>query len=78
MPVQKLIFLLKHQESSSVFELESLILEIWTNGSIKPDEALSTSAEILENTFGLLKVTRYTSNIYNVLKHLFKKKNLNI
>jgi DNA-directed RNA polymerase subunit alpha len=37
--------------------LESLILEIWTNGSILPDDALSFSAEILENTFKLLKVT---------------------
>jgi len=47
--------------SSSSFELESLILEIWTNGSISPDEALSSSAEILENTFGLLKVTNTLS-----------------
>jgi DNA-directed RNA polymerase subunit alpha len=38
-------------------ELESLLLEIWTNGSIKPSEALSYSAEILENTFGLLRIT---------------------
>jgi DNA-directed RNA polymerase subunit alpha len=38
-------------------ELESLILEIWTNGSITPAEALSSSAEILENTFGILKIT---------------------
>jgi len=47
--------------SSSSFELESLILEILTNGSISPDEALSSSAEILENTFGLLKVTNTLS-----------------
>ena len=40
---------------------ESLVLEIWTNGSIMPDEALSSSAEILENTFGLLKVTNIIS-----------------
>ncbi|MAA96660.1 MAG: DNA-directed RNA polymerase subunit alpha [Stappia sp.] len=57
MPVTKVNFFVETSRNSSSFELESLILEIWTNGSIMPDEALSTSAEILENTFGLLKVT---------------------
>lgn len=41
----------------TVSELESLILEVTTNGSIEPSEALSCSAEILEKTFGLLKIT---------------------
>ena len=41
--------------------MESLILEIWTNGSMKPDEALSSSAEVLENTFKLLKVINTVS-----------------
>jgi DNA-directed RNA polymerase subunit alpha len=57
MPVTKVNFFVETSRSSSSFELESLILEIWTNGSIQPDEALSLSAEILENTFGLLKLT---------------------
>jgi DNA-directed RNA polymerase subunit alpha len=34
-----------------------LILEILTNGSILPADALSSTAKILENTFGLLKIT---------------------
>ena len=61
MPVTKVNFFVETSRSSSSFELESLILEIWTNGSISPDEALSSSAEILENTFGLLKVTNTLS-----------------
>lgn len=56
MPVTKVNFFVETSRSSSKFELESLILEIWTNGSLMPDEALSSSAEILENTFSLLKV----------------------
>jgi len=56
MPVTKVNFFVETSRSSSAFELENLILEIWTNGSLLPDEALSSSAEILENTFGLLKV----------------------
>jgi DNA-directed RNA polymerase subunit alpha len=61
MPVKKVNFFVETSRSSSAFELESLILEIWTNGSILPDEALSSSAEILENTFRLLKVTNTIS-----------------
>ena len=61
MPVTKVNFFVETSRSSASFELESLILEVWTNGSILPDEALSSSAEILENTFGLLKVTNTLS-----------------
>jgi len=62
MPVTKVNFFVETSRSSSTFELESLILEITTNGSIMPDEALSSSAEILENTFGLLKITNTFSS----------------
>jgi DNA-directed RNA polymerase subunit alpha len=61
MPVTKVNFFVETSRSSSAFELESLILEIWTNGSILPDEALSSSSEILANTFGLLKVVNTIS-----------------
>jgi len=46
MPVTKVNFFVETSRNSSSFELESLILEIWTNGSILPDEALSLSSEI--------------------------------
>jgi DNA-directed RNA polymerase subunit alpha len=62
MPVTKVNFFVETSRNNSSFELESLILEIWTNGSIQPDEALSSSAEILENTFRLLKVTNTFSS----------------
>jgi DNA-directed RNA polymerase subunit alpha len=62
MPVTKVNFFVETSRNSSSFELESLILEIWTNGSVLPDEALSSSAEILENTFGLLKITNTFSS----------------
>jgi DNA-directed RNA polymerase subunit alpha len=63
MPVKKVNFFVETSRSSSNFELESLIFEIWTNGSILPGEALTSSAEILENTFGLLKVTNTLSTL---------------
>jgi DNA-directed RNA polymerase subunit alpha len=62
MPVTKVNFFVETSRSALKFGLENLILEIWTNGSIMPDEALSSSAEILENTFGLLKVTNTFSS----------------
>lgn len=64
MPVTKVNFFVETSRNSSSFELESLVLEIWTNGSIIPDEALSYSAEILENTFGLLKVNSNFSDSF--------------
>jgi len=57
MPVTQVNFFVETSRSNSSSELESLILEIWTNGSILPADALSSAAKILENTFGLLKIT---------------------
>ncbi|RMF25291.1 MAG: DNA-directed RNA polymerase subunit alpha, partial [Cyanobacteria bacterium J083] len=34
---------------------ERLLIEIWTNGSVKPEEALSQAADILVNMFEPLK-----------------------
>jgi len=61
MPVTKVNFFVETSRSTSTSELESLILEIWTNGSLTPSEALSFSAEILENTFGVLKIAETSS-----------------
>ena len=61
MPATKVNFFVETSRSNSSSELESLVLEIWTNGSITPAEALSSSAEILENTFGILKITETLS-----------------
>jgi DNA-directed RNA polymerase subunit alpha len=61
MPVTKVNFFVETSRSTSSSELESLVLEIWTNGSITPAQALSSSAEILENTFGILKITETLS-----------------
>jgi DNA-directed RNA polymerase subunit alpha len=57
MPVTKTNFFVETSRSNYSSELECLILEIWTNGTILPAEALSYSAKILEDTFSLLKIT---------------------
>jgi DNA-directed RNA polymerase subunit alpha len=63
MPVKKVNFFVETAQTNNQSELESLILEIWTNGSLTPAEALSTSAEILGNSFELLKITNTTSTL---------------
>jgi DNA-directed RNA polymerase subunit alpha len=63
MPVKKVNFFVETAQSGNSSELESLILEIWTNGSLTPAEALSTSAEVLGNSFELLKITNTTSTL---------------
>jgi DNA-directed RNA polymerase subunit alpha len=57
MPVTQVNFFVETSRSNSSSELECLILEIWTNGSLSPADALSSAAKILESTFGLLKIT---------------------
>jgi DNA-directed RNA polymerase subunit alpha len=58
MPVLRVNFFIETAKKTSTFELEmeSLILEIWTNGGIMPSEALKLSAKILENTFGMVNM----------------------
>jgi DNA-directed RNA polymerase subunit alpha len=63
MPVKKVNFFIETAQTNVNAELESLILEIWTNGSLSPAEALSTSAEILENNFKLLRITNTSSSL---------------
>jgi len=62
MPVKKVNFFIETSRSNSSSELESLYLEIWTNGSITPAEALSSSAEMLEFTFSSLKISETVIN----------------
>jgi len=68
MPVTQVNFFIETSPANSVSELESLILEVWTNGSITPSEALSFSAEILENTFGMLKIVETSSNLVSIVE----------
>jgi len=69
MPVKKVNFFIEESKNITTLNsenLESLILEIWTNGGIVPDEALSLSAHALEKTFGLLKIDNfsYSTSLY--------------
>jgi DNA-directed RNA polymerase subunit alpha len=57
MPVNKVNFFIETSNSSTSANLESLILEVHTNGSITPTEAVSSAAEILQTILNSLKLT---------------------
>jgi len=57
MPVTQVNFFVETAKNYTISTFESLIFEVVTNGSISPDDALTSAAEILEKTFGRLKIT---------------------
>ena len=61
MPVRKVNFLLKLLEIVH-FLFESLIMEVATDGSIQPIEAISNAALILEDIFASFKINQSISS----------------
>jgi DNA-directed RNA polymerase subunit alpha len=57
MPVKKVNFFIETSNNNTSESLESLILEVYTNGSITPTEAVSAASEILQTIFGSLTLT---------------------
>lgn len=52
-PIHKVNFFIENTRVGQRTDYDKLTLEIWTNGTIKPDEALSASAKILIDHFNL-------------------------
>ena len=66
MPVQKVDFKIENVYDNSNNITERVFLDIWTNGSISPNEALTSAAQIIINLFTLLlenKDTNKTSKL---------------
>lgn len=55
MPVTKVNYSVEDARVDGANIRERLLIEIWTNGSVKPEEALSQAADILVNMFEPLK-----------------------
>lgn len=51
MPVHKVNYKVENTRVGQVTNFDRLVLEVWTNGSIDPDKAISTSAGILARKF---------------------------
>ena len=56
MPVQKVDFKIENVYDSNELITERILLDIWTNGSIKPEEALKSAVQIIVDLFTLLLV----------------------
>jgi len=52
-PVKRVNFVVENTRVGQITDYDKLTLEIWTNGTIKPDEAVSLSAKILIEHFKL-------------------------
>lgn len=55
MPVRKVNYTVEDARVGGAIEKDRLIMEIWTNGSVTPQEALSQAANILVDLFNPLK-----------------------
>lgn len=55
MPVRKVNYIVEDARLGGTLEKERLIWEIWTNGSLPPQEALSEAAKVLVDLFSPLK-----------------------
>lgn len=55
MPVRKVNYSVEESRGESLIPKDRLLLEVWTNGSISPQEALSSAAGILVDLFNPLK-----------------------
>jgi len=56
-PVLKVNFRVEDTRVGNVTDYDKLTLEIWTDGSIRPDEALGNAAEILQNSLGIFRLS---------------------
>ena len=63
-PVTKVNYVIENTRVGQVTDFDKLILEIWTNGTIQPDEAISYGAKILSEHLKLfITLTDHVGNV---------------
>jgi DNA-directed RNA polymerase subunit alpha len=73
MPVKKVNFFIETSGNDISSNLESLILEVYTDGSVTPTEAVSAAAETLQTIFSSLNLTDLSSHSKIVIDDELKK-----
>lgn len=63
MPIKKVDFKVETVYNDSNNTFERLVLDVWTNGSITPEEAISEAAQLIVKLFSTLIDTNLTSKI---------------
>ena len=56
-PVKRVNYQIENARVGQSIDYERLILEVWTNGALTPDEAVSEAAKIAQNYFGQIADT---------------------
>ena len=72
MPVTKVNFFIETSGNNISANLESLILEVSTNGSMTPTEAVTTAADMLQTIFSSLKLTELPRQVQTVIDEELK------
>ncbi len=63
-PVRKVNYLIENTRVGQVTDFDKLVLEVWTNGTIKPDESISFGAKILSEHLKLfITLTEHVGNV---------------
>lgn len=63
-PVRKVNFTVENTRVGQITDYDRLVLEVWTNGTIKPDEATSLGAKILTEHLNLfISLTDHVSDV---------------
>jgi len=63
-PVKRVNFTVENTRVGQITDYDKLTLELWTNGTIKPDEAIGLSAKILIEHFKLfMTLTDHANNV---------------
>ena len=66
MPIQKVDFKIENVYENSSFVTERLIIDIWTNGSITPKDAIQEASNFICNFFDSILENKLTDNVNNV------------
>ena len=63
-PVRKVNYVIENTRVGQITDYDKLVLEVWTNGTIKPDESISFGAKILSEHLKLfITLTEHVGNV---------------
>lgn len=63
MPIQKVDFKIENVYDNSNSITERLFLDIWTNGSISPEDAISSASQFIIELFNSLMENKFTQDL---------------
>ena len=78
-PVRKVNFTVENTRVGQITDYDKLILEIWTDGSIRPEEGVSIGAKIMHEHLDLfIQLTEETTNMEFMVEKEEDQKEINL